>query len=804
MNATRRPTGPRVRPLSFLLAVGAAVGTVFAPSVRAIQPQNQPAMRATEVTSGGRERPMPAELGATPAKPVKPAERQAGVDGPKAEETARAAQRLGQRVDALKLNAKVIPTVVIVGDAPSYRAAIGAWSPSLRFPVLIDDGTLETRDNIARFIRAFQPTKIVSWKKFVQGDSSLIGTTKPGETTTPSIAPTGDSIDLVRPEEPTNVKVPRKPKKANQESTKKEPPPRIVLPTFPVYHAESFLPINPSDLNSALLEAWDVTPSNPATPQPNPASLQADLLAAWKKSSIEPLGIVVTDTDDPAWPAALALGAARAQPVIFVSMRQNLSDAYAPTEADAVETAIETAVESMRAAHGWSWRGLGDTFDAITICANTPNRVGVGNQESRSTTDRIGRFGTELNVKNRWAWAGSIFGTPGEAAYRAMCSIFSRPTSAWLFDGYENGPPWNQYDCSAAARILQQAGISTECYDTPEQGRGTWRIRASRAIDAGLIFVNTKGNADFFDLEPGQCKPADIPLLSKPAALHFVHSWSLQFPAERATVGGRWLDRGVFAYAGSVNEPFLQAFVPTPTVAERLISGMPFGAAVRIDDGAWWKIATLGDPLYNLGPGYAVDEAAKFPLDDAVTLGDRVPEVLRSGQFDDAMMSLVITGREADALKLAKALCSQPDEITPAVATWCIPVLARAGAANEVVTMYEKLTPELARQPFMRDCLWLTCYPMLVGATPPPPGIKATVPLAPVKPTDAALKVLLSNVRSDNLGRDALNLAYGWKERYGLPAAREMLDALRRSLADPKQIEQLNKAMQSASSKWGE
>ena len=73
-----------------------------------------------------------------------------------------------------------------------------------------------------------------------------------------------------------------------------------------------------------------------------------------------------------------------------------------------------------------------------------------------------------------------------------------------------------------------------------------------------------------------------------------------------------------------------------------------------------------------------------------------------------------------------------------------------------------------------------------------------------MKPTDAALKVLLSNVRSDNLGRDALNLAYGWKERYGLPAAREMLDALRRSLADPKQIEQLNKAMQSASSKWGE
>ena len=72
--------------------------------------------------------------------------------------------RLGVRAELLRRQLSVIPTVVIVRDERSYVVAISEWSPEKgRFPVLIDDGTPQARLQIARFVRAFEPTKVVRW-----------------------------------------------------------------------------------------------------------------------------------------------------------------------------------------------------------------------------------------------------------------------------------------------------------------------------------------------------------------------------------------------------------------------------------------------------------------------------------------------------------------------------------------------------------------------------------------------------------------------------------------------------------------
>ena len=61
-----------------------------------------------------------------------------------------------------------------------------------------------------------------------------------------------------------------------------------------------------------------------------------------------------------------------------------------------------------------------------------------------------------------------------------------------------------------------------------------------------------------------------------------VHSFSLQRPDDANTVGGRFLSRGVYAYVGSVDEPYLAAFVPPALQVRRLAVGVPFLLAGRM------------------------------------------------------------------------------------------------------------------------------------------------------------------------------------------------------------------------------
>src|SRR5690606_22365810 len=44
-----------------------------------------------------------------------------------------------------------------------FLSAVEQWSLERRFPVLIDDGSDEAMENIARFVRAFEPESILRW-----------------------------------------------------------------------------------------------------------------------------------------------------------------------------------------------------------------------------------------------------------------------------------------------------------------------------------------------------------------------------------------------------------------------------------------------------------------------------------------------------------------------------------------------------------------------------------------------------------------------------------------------------------------
>lgn len=70
---------------------------------------------------------------------------------------------LGARAEVVRTQLKVRPTVVIVRTPDEFAMLIAAWSLHERFPILIDDGTDRAREDIARFVRAFEPATVVRW-----------------------------------------------------------------------------------------------------------------------------------------------------------------------------------------------------------------------------------------------------------------------------------------------------------------------------------------------------------------------------------------------------------------------------------------------------------------------------------------------------------------------------------------------------------------------------------------------------------------------------------------------------------------
>lgn len=642
------------------------------------------------------------------------------------------ATAISMRMTALRDAQRVSDAVIIVSDAKSYIDAIARWKPDRLTPVLIDDGTELSREDIARFVRAFNPKRVLRWS---------------------SPSPDAASAEGARVSSP---------------------------------NAASFAQVKPEDVYQALAGVFGAGEH---------VNDLAGLMQGWKHAEYNPPGIVITSAQDPAWVAAMALSAGRGQAIAFMNpelMPNHLNGAFEQAQFGALAVAIEHVATSMDV----EWAALGDTLDAITLCANAPSRVHIQDKEYLATGDLIGRRDNSHKFA-RWAWPGQIAGTASQAAYRAMCALFLQPSEAWIFDGYRSEAPFDQYDGSAAAQPLRARNMVTRVDDEPNGSARQWRLRGARACNAGLIFVNTMGNSDFFDLNTGRGRPGDVPFLAVPSAMHVIHSWSLERPAARDTLGGRWLERGAFLYVGSVNEPYLGAFVPPLEITRRLSGGMIFGAAVRPDNVPPWKVVCMGDPLYSLGAPMKREGAAE-EFEGATPVGQGLREAMTSADWGVAFNLLRLEGRDADAIKLldgilAKAAKSERKALpldAEAVRT-VVPMLVRRGATPTLLTLAQQAQATSSARvaladPVVRDAIWLSAYPLLSSGV-----------------DDGLMKLMPEIIRDDQMVRDIGTVAAAQMRAKDFASAIAMLQSWRERV-DPTLQKAIDEVMAQRPEQWGE
>lgn len=627
------------------------------------------------------------------------------------------AMALGKRVSATLAAARVIPTVVIATDVWSYVDAISRWTPTLRYPVLLDDGTPAAAENIGRFVRAFGPNAVVMYK-----------------IETPAGEPRNGLIASVR-------------------------------------------------IDSAAGRAWGMTKDVTRTD---------DLVRHWDEIGHVPPGVIVADPKDDAWPAALALSAARGEPILWESLPGNLNGMMQLEDARKLTTMIEIFCASTL----HTWDRIGDQLDAVTICANSPVKVHVAEtpgegqrgltRETVALTDHIGRHHTGPGAlrQGRWAWAGQIPGDGPSAAYRAMCAIFLRPSSAWVFDSYTEPGAWQVHDGGATKAALEGAGWTVRLDDAPNATPADWRIAAAKPLDASLIMVTTMGNAGFFELGHGdRCYPGDLPLLERPAMLHFVHSWSLLAPGKADTIGARWLDRGVYAYAGSVQEPMLSAFVPTPLVADRVIAGMPWGAAARVEGGMEWRIAILGDPLITAGQGTGITrEDGPLPMDATIDVDSELRSAIRAKEYARSLRLMALLGRDEDAVRLAGAVLREDEQgMTPEAAAYVVGPAFRAADLSLLARAQQRMAGADAKQPRVLDRLWNLA--------------RQQINTVDKEQRDRVLDILRSAVREEQSAADGIELTR-WIRRYRTRAEAEAFaQTVRPMLKLPREQKELDGAL---------
>ncbi len=627
-------------------------------------------------------------------------------------------QRLGARATLLREAVAVVPVVVVVPDARSYIEAVARWTPAARFPVLIDDGSRGGLEDIARFVRAFKPAKVVRWS--FKGEGGWPG----------------------------------------------DPAERRAL------------------VEGAVARAWGA----------RAGSTSDELIAHWKQMGLTPPGLVVAGAADPAWAAGLALAAGHAQPIAWVECKQSVGNFLSPEEGAALVSEVNGAAEKT----GLKWVAVGDELDAVTLCLNCPAKIlvtpgeplGIGpggarKDDVQATTDRVGR----LPAGQRWAWASQVFGTEARSAYNAMCALFLGIERAWLFDGFPAGAPWDEWDCTEAGRQLENGRIAAVVDDLPRGGRADWRARASEVLDADLALINTRGECFWFDLAPGQGRPGDTPILNRPVIVHMVHSWSLQYPAGVTTVGGRWIEHGAYAYFGSVQEPYLGAFAPTPAVAARLAAGFAWSAACRRDDPVPWRLACIGDALLTRGTTLRRLGAEALALEGAGDVREELAAAVSAAKnagpkadvFGAVIRLLVLLGEDEKGAALAGALSrDNPDQFTADVAASAMQALARTKDGRWLLgNAFAKLNGKIAEDLALRDALWVGSIGLL-GTT-----------------QDKELMTQLRRaLRDGQQDRDAMDLAPAYARVMGKGAAVEMLREARGTAKDLRRQNEIDRMIE--------
>jgi hypothetical protein len=490
----------------------------------------------------------------------------------------------------------------------------------------------------------------------------------------------------------------------------------------------------------------------------------------WAELEFVPPGVVVASMDDPAWTAALALSADRGQPIVWLNHRSGTLNSILPEDnASEWRRTLREQIDAL----GYAWSGLGDAIDSLTVCLTMPTKVKIDDR-IMAMTDYLARN----DDASSWGACGMIFGTESEAAFRAMSAVFLQPRSVWFFDGYE-GNFGAEYAMDRAAGFFRQAGFDRVLADPrPNAGRQIWRMRQRAGVDAGLVFVNTRGHARWFDLAGDRAYGSDVPFLRQPAAVHFIHSFSAQVPDNPESISARWLDQGAFVYYGSADEPGLQAFLTPEQVTGRVLTGVPMGFAFRYDSSNMiWKVNYFGDPLFTLGNiPKPIDEP--ITLEGATDLSERMRSTLRDQNFADGIASLVMLGEHANVVRICTSLlASKPDVLTPDVIETALLSHFYERDYAGLAALYERLPADRRDDARNTTMLWHALRPELDRATP------------------EQLSLLRLTIRQESADEDAAALAPALRRAFGENAVRSMYAQLISEADNDQMREKLQRAM---------
>lgn len=502
----------------------------------------------------------------------------------------------------------------------------------------------------------------------------------------------------------------------------------------------------------------------------------------------QPPGVVVMSMDDPAWSAGVALAAGRGQPIIWLDadyLNANITLEHTP----AMQLAAD--IEQQIAALGFAYAQLGDVIDTITVCRVLPCKVDL---ESRGAypvpappphdegpiaiTDLIGRA---ANL-DRYAFTGWIYGNETRSAYVAMCSLFLSPRKLAAIHSYPEEPGWNGFALGEGADLFTQRGITVDARRGMDTTAAKWLQMITRGTDADMIWVNTHGSVIRFELHRGTGHAVDVPVLHRPASVHFVHSWSFRSPMTDSTIAGQWLEHGAYAYVGSSHEPLLGAFVPPKALAQRCANAVPFLIAARHWTGAFagpWRINTYGDPLMlHLGPEQMNITRREPTESDTPTLKAMVQAAFERLQSEDAEFDDFARAAQRlrwlcrDQLSIGLWQLAQQRGHEPAVARLALDAAFRAGDRAMFMAAWNHLPH---RDHLALDMLWHLHGPVLAGMN------------------EEELLIMQSAIRPDGPHADLARLAPYLARRFGSAHVQSVIDRESERAARPWMRNELNK-----------